>query len=252
MTNSKNSSSPRDTSRRGSKSEKSAPGSNDQDRPLKLATARALASAGLYVRTNVVLSEHRAGSGPGEKWAANVTDVDVLAISHGIDLAADIACVTCKGGTNVSVLHETFALAGLMRYLHARRGYGVFAKKATEPHMIALGQQLDIALMSDAEWQHWRGRIAGSYPIPRTFEETIEAEVAVQLRKRSDLAPLVSYLRTEFWFYRDYRNVQHLVGQVRRAGERLNNSPLMQFVFLDACSLFALSIFQLCEYVSSG
>src|SRR5688572_24308595 len=131
MTSSKNSSNPRDTSRRGSKREKPGPGVLDQDRDLKLASARALASAGLYVRTNVLLSEDRAGTDREDKWAGNVTDVDVLAITHALDLSADTVCVTCKGGANVSVIHETFALAGVMRYLRARRGYGVFGKKDT-------------------------------------------------------------------------------------------------------------------------
>lgn len=252
MTNSKNSSSPRAPSRHGAKRQKAAPGTTDLDRPLKLGSAQALASAGLYVRTNVVLSEPRSETVRSGKWTTDITDIDVLAIVHAIDFGADIACMSCKSGTNVSVLHETFALAGVMRYLHARRGYGVFAQKATESHMIALGQQLDVALMDDREWQHWRRRISGSYPVPRMFEEAVEGALADQLRRRTDLEGLLRYLRTEFWYFRDYRNVQTLIAQLRRSTAELDASPLSQFIVLDACGLFALAILQMCEHVNTS
>ena len=108
MTNSRNLSMPRGSKRR----EKVAPGATDLDRPLKLASAQALASAGLYVRTNVVLSEPRHEYARDGRWVDDITDVDVLGIMHSLDLSADVSCMTCKGGTNVSVIHETFALAG--------------------------------------------------------------------------------------------------------------------------------------------
>jgi hypothetical protein len=232
------------------KADKPAPGSTDLDRPLKLATAQALASAGFYVRTNVVLSEPR--SVDGKAWVADVTDVDVLAVAHGIDFRADLSCTSCKGGSAVSVLHETFALAGVMRYLHSARGYGVFAKKRTQPHMIALAQQLDVMVMDDDEWQHWRKRVAGPFVVPSIFEDGVEARIASGVQKWSNLAPLMRYLHTEFWYYRDYRNVQSLIGWLRRSAEHLNGSPLAQYIVLDAIGLLSLAVLQLCEFVNTS
>jgi len=248
---SKNLSNRRAGSRRGAKAPKAAPGTTDLDRPLKLASAQALASAGLYVRTNVVLSEPRSATTAG-KWVTDITDVDVMGIIHTLDLRADTSCVTCKGGVSVSVLHETFALAGVMRYLRAQRGYGVFVQKATEPHMVALAEQLDIAVMDEPEWTHWRRRVAGPRPVPRTFEDRIDEVLGDQLSRRTDLTELLSYLRAEFWYFRDYRNVQNLIGQLRRVAGQLRPEPIPAFVVLDACGQFALAVLQLCERVSAS
>ena len=232
------------------KAEKVAPGATDFDRPLKLATAQALASAGFYVRTNVVLSEPRAVDGGA--WVVDVTDVDVLAVAHGLDFRPDLSCVSCKGGGAVKVLHETFALAGVMQYLRAGRGYAVFSKKNTEPQMIALAEQLGVTLMDDREWRHWRARIAGPFAIPDTFNQKIDSAVADGARKWTNLAPLLRYLRTEFWYYRDYRNIQSLLAQLHRAAKHLNLSPLARYLVLDATALFALAVLQLCEFVNSS
>lgn len=249
---SKNLSNPRGGSRRAPKPPKPPAGTTDLDRPLKLASAQTMTSAGFYVRTNVVLSEPRSSPARDGKWVTDITDIDVMGIVHTLDLRADTSCVTCKGGTNVSVLHETFALAGVMRYLHAQRGYAVFVRKATEPHMIALAEQLDIAVMDEQEWNHWRRRLSGAYPVPRIFEDRIDAAISDQLSRRTDLAELLSYLRTEFWYFRDYRNVQNLIGQLRRVADKLKAFPLPAFVFLDACGQFALALLQLCEHVSAS
>src|ERR1041385_4818831 len=159
MMNSKNLSNPRGGSRRAAKSTRPTPGTKDLDRPLKLAAAQAMSSAGFYVRMNVRLSEPRSAAAREGRWVSDITDVDVMGVVHTIDLRADISCMTCKGGTSVSVLHETFALTDVMRYLHAQRGYGVFARKATEPHMAALAEQLDILVMEEQEWVHWLRRM---------------------------------------------------------------------------------------------
>ena len=251
MTNSKNSSNPRATSRRGPKGEKAASRSTDLDRPLKLGCAQSLASAGIYVRMNVVLSEPCENT-RGGRWVADITDVDVLGISHSLDLSADISCVSCKAGTRVAVLHEAFALAGVMKYLRARRGYGVFAQKAIESHMIALGQQLDIALMDQGEWQSWCRRVSGPFSVPRMFEDVIDATLSARLAQRTDLETLLRYLRTEFWYYRDYRNVKTLIVQLRHSADCLTSSPLSQFVLLDAAGLFAVALLQMCEYVNTS
>jgi hypothetical protein len=250
--NSKNLSNPRGGNRRAAKSARPAPGTKDLDRPLKLAAAQAMSSAGFYVRTNVRLSEPRNAPTREGKWVSDITDVDVMGIVHTVDLRADISCMTCKGGTNVSVLHETFALAGVMRYLHAQRGYGVFARKTTEPHMVALAEQLDILVMEGQEWTHWLRRIGGTYPVPRIFEDHIEAAITEQLGRRTDLAELLSFLGTEFWYFRDYRNIQNLIGKLRRVAERMKALPLTAFLLLDACSQFALALLQLCKHANAS
>lgn len=252
MMNSKNLSNRRDGSGRPAKAAKPAPGTKDLDRPLKLAAAQAMCSSGSYVRTNVRLSEPRNAPLRERRWVTDITDVDVMGIVHALDLRADISCMTCKSGTSVSVLHETFALAGVMRYLHAQRGYGVFARKATEPHMIALAEQLEILIMDEAEWSHWLRRISGTYPVPRIFEDPIEAALNDHLNRRTDLADLLSFLRTEFWYFRDYRNIQNFIGQLRRIADKVIGLPVPVFVFLDACGQFALALLQLCEHANAS
>lgn len=225
---------------------------SQKDLALKLKTAQTFASAGYFVRLNVSLSEPPLLS----KWSGklvDVTDLDVLALKHTIDFDTDIVCVSAKAGAtkSLSPIRESFTLAGVMQYFGADRGYAIFSERKIDAHMVSLAEQLKIALYDDVEWKHWSARTAGTHFIPPHFDGALDAKLFDSLNRWSDMRPLLAYVRNEFWYYRDFRNIQNLIGITRKLAVKFSTNPLGRFVFCDVLSLFVLSILQLCQFVST-
>jgi|GEM_PF-3409406 hypothetical protein len=224
---------------------------SEKDYLLKLETAQALCSAGYFVRMNVALSEPLL-SARGAQKLTDITDVDVLATRFATDFHPDTVCVSCKAGSSKSLspIKETLMMAGVMRYLKAERGYAIFADRKIDAHMYGLAQQLDIALFPLEEWKLWKGRQVGNQPVPAHFTADVYVMLKEQLGRRNDLDGLFGYTRGEYWYYRDFRNIQNLVGVTRRNAKSLSGTLLGRFAFLDLLSLFSLSVLQLCEFVT--
>jgi hypothetical protein len=224
---------------------------SEKDLFLKLGTAQTFASVGYFVRLNVSLSEPPLLSNWSGRFL-DVTDVDVLALKHTIDFDTDIVCVSAKSGASKSLspIRESFTLAGVMQYFGADRGYALFSERKIDAHMVSLAEQLNVALYDDAEWKHWKVRNAGTHAIPAQFDEKVDATLFDSLEKWSDMRPLFAYIRNEFWYYRDFRNIQNLIGITRKLAIKFSANPLGRFVFCDILSLFVISILQLCRFVS--
>jgi hypothetical protein len=141
-------------------------------------------------------------------------------------------------------------MAGVMQYLHAKRGYAVFSERNIDSHMYGLAQQLNIALFSLDEWKLWKKRQVGLRPAPAHFQTDVYVSLKEMISKRNDLTGLFGYTRGEYWYYRDFRNIQNLVGVTRKYTKGLNATPFGRFAFLDLLSVFALSVLQLCEHVT--
>lgn len=224
---------------------------SEKDYLLKLETAQALCNAGYFVRVNVALSEPPLSSRGAHKLT-DITDLDVLATMFATDFHPDMVCVSCKAGSSkgLSPIKETLMMAGVMRYLRAERGYAIFADRKIDDHMYGLAQQLNIALFPLEEWKLWKSRQVGDRPVPAQFTPDVYVMLKEGLSRRNDLEGLFGYTRGEYWYYRDFRNVQNLVGVTRRYAKSLSGGPLGRFAFLDLLSLFALSVLQLCEFVT--
>jgi hypothetical protein len=224
---------------------------SEKDYLLKLETAQALCSAGYFVRINVALSEQSISSRGGQKLT-DITDVDVFGVSFATDFHADTVCVSCKAGSSkgLSPIKETLMMAGVMKYLNAERGYAVFSDRRIDPHMYSLAQQLNIALYSLEEWKLWKQRQVGTRPTPALFLPDVYVAIKEIVCKRNDLEGLWRYTRGEYWYYRDFRNIQNLVGVTRKFAKALSSTPAGRFAFLDVLCLFSVSVLQLCEYVT--
>ncbi len=224
---------------------------SEKDFLLKLETAQALCGAGYFVRINVALSEPLL-SARGTQKLTEITDVDVLGVAFAMDFHPDTVCVSCKAGSSkgLSPIKETLMMAGVMRYLRAERGYAVFADRKIDSHMYGLAQQLDIALFSLEEWQMWKKRQVGNRPPPAHLYTDVYVELKEMLSRRNDLEGLFGYTRGEYWYYRDFRNIQNLVGVTRKYAKPLSSSATGRFAFLDLLALFSLAVLQLCEYVT--
>ena len=224
---------------------------SEKDYLLKLETAQVLCNAGYFVRVNVALSEPPL-SARGAQKLTDITDVDVLAMTFATDFHADMVCVSCKAGSSKSLspIKETLMLAGVMRYLRAERGYAIFADRKIDAHMYGLAQQLDIALFPLEDWRLWKSRHVGDRVAPAHFSPDLYVMLKDRLGRRNDLEGLFSYTRGEYWYYRDFRNIQNLVGVTRHYAKALSGTPLGRFAFLDTLCLFSLSVLQLCEFIT--
>jgi hypothetical protein len=224
---------------------------SEKDYILKLETSQALCSAGYFVRINVALSEPPL-SAKGAPKLTDITDVDVLAVAFAMDFHPDILCVSCKSGSSkgLSPIKETLMMAGVMQYLRAERGYAVFSDRKIDSHMYGLAQQLNIALFSLEEWRMWKNRQVGNRVSPAHFSSDVYVMLREMVSKRNDLEGLFGYTRGEYWYYRDFRNIQNLVGVARKYSKALSSTALGRYAFLDLLSLLALSVIQLCEYIT--
>lgn len=224
---------------------------SEKDYILKLETAQALCSAGYFVRINVALSEPPLSARGGQKLT-DITDVDVLAVAFAMDFHPDIVCVSCKAGSSkgLSPIKETLMMSGVMQYLRAERGYAVFSDRKIDSHMYGLAQQLNIALFSLEEWKMWKNRQVGNRASPGHFDPDVYVLLREMVSKRNDLDGLFGYMRGEYWYYRDFRNIQNLVGVTKKYSKALSSTAVGRYAFLDLLSLFALSVIQLCEYIT--
>lgn len=222
----------------------------EQDYPIKLQTAKALAAAGLYVRINVSLSEPDLLPNWSGKLG-DLTDVDILGISYNLDFQPDIVCISCKSGSGkgLSPIRESFHLAGVMQYLGARRGHVVLTRKRIAPHMLNLAERLSIGLMDEPEWQAWCKQIAGHRPPPVIFEESVNSRLLARVGKWTEPRELLAYLRSGFWYYRDFRNIQNLIAHLKKTSKILHPNPLGHFVVRDSVCLLYLSLLELCAFI---
>jgi len=115
--------------------------------------------------------------------------------------------------------------------------------------MVGLAHQLNIGLFDRQEWESWCKRMTNTHPVPRQCEEELNGVIVTKLDKWTDLKPLLAYLRAEFWYYRDFRNIQNLIAVTKLVSSKFGASPVGQFTFCDTLSVFSLSVLQLCRFV---
>jgi hypothetical protein len=115
-------------------------------------------------------------------------------------------------------------------------------------HLRDLGRRLDILVLSREEVDHWCEIQKRGLPDPKYFQETsYDQYLQVWSRGKSGLA---DYLKTAFWFHFDFRNLQNVIGHLRKIAPRLNGrEPWHAIVFLDTAAHFCLTLFDLCKQI---
>lgn len=217
----------------------------DLDLPLKLQVAGALAAGGYFCRINVLLSA------TGSRGLADVTDVDVLAIRYDVMFKREIVAVSCKAGTSktLSAAREAFFLRGVLDYVEATEGVAAFSHKHIDPHLRDLGEQLGVLMLSGDEVGDWCRHLTNGIVLPGYFQEDAHFQYAAAWTKLANNA-LVDYLRTDYWFHLDFRNLQNVIAHVRKVVGRLNgNEKWHQLVVWDIAAYLCLPIFDLCRKV---
>jgi hypothetical protein len=216
----------------------------DQDLPLKLRVASALAISGYYSRINVNLS---ATSGLG---LSDVTDVDVLATRYDVTFKQDAIAISCKSGEAKGRLsHEIFYLRGVLNYVQAENGVVVFSRKSVAPQLRDLGRRLNVLVLGMGELEDWSDTLTKDLPDPGYFAEASYEEYLKTWTKISDTG-LGEYLRFDYWFHFDFRNLQNIIAHLRKVASRLNgNQSWHSTIFLDTAAHLCLTVFDLCREI---
>jgi hypothetical protein len=220
-------------------------GGKDLDQALKLQIAAALASSGYYGRTNVLLSA------TGSRGLADVTDIDVLAIRYDLMFKRDVVAVSCKAGAAkaLSPAREVFYLRGVLDYVEAGEGVAAFSHKAIPPHLRDLGQRLGVLMLAGDEIREWCQHLTNGVAVPGYFEESGYEEYVSSWSKLGSNG-LADYLRTDYWFHFDFRNLQNVLVHLRKIAPRLNGRDVWQSVVAwDVAAHLSLTIFDLCRQI---
>ena len=221
------------------------PPGKDLDLPLKLQIASALAASGYYSRINVLLSA------TGSRGLADVTDIDVLAIRYDLMFKRDVVAVSCKAGSarTLSPAREVFYLRGVLDYVEAREAVAAFLHKPVPPHLRDLGQRLGVLMLSTNEIREWCHHLTNGILVPAYFQESAYGEYQSFWSKLGSNG-LMEYLRTDYWFHFDFRNLQNVIVYLRKAAPRLTGDETWHAVIAwDVAAHLSLTIFDLCRQV---
>lgn len=233
----------------------SAKAKADNDHPLKLSAAQAFMCQKYYVKLNLGLSEPPTGN--SKQILADITDIDVMAIKYSHDFTPFIICMSCKGGEAKALkpIKESFYLKGVMDYFGGHRGYIVFSKKQVSSHARLLASKLDIIILQGDEFDNWCKISQDSCGIDCSLFWQNESHIKYQeeFYKINQIDSLRSYLLGDYWFYRDFRNLQNIIAHTKRVKDFLGKPSLStRIMTLEISIHFALSLLDLCNYVTSA
>jgi hypothetical protein len=224
-----------------------SPAKADLDFDLKLKTAAALSASGYSCRLNVALSA------VGDTGLADVTDVDVLAISRDLTFTPRVMCVSAKAGTNLVVAKELFYLRGVLSYMRGDDGVLLLGGRDVPPHLRELAASLSLLLLVQGEIDTWRSALVNGVHDPGYFAEPLFLEYEKAMNALPPSSSIRAFLAADYWFYRDFRNVQNLIGHLKKFAPTLDGkSKLHATQFLDVAWHFAQTILDVCLHVQRG
>jgi hypothetical protein len=218
----------------------------DLDLPIKLAVGAALATGNYYTRINVGLSA------TSSKGLGDVTDIDVLGLKYDPAFNLEAIAVSCKSGSakSLSAAKEVFYLRGVLDYVRARTGVAAFLNKPVSPHLRDLGRRLNVLLLSGDEIESWRRTLTNGLPDPGYFKESAFEQYLTIWANNAVLTDLRTYLRSDYWFHLDFRNLQNVIGHLRKLSAKLGpRRDWLDIVVLDSAAHLSLTLFDLCHEI---
>ena len=217
----------------------------DQDEPLKLIVASALATSGYYTRINVGLSA------TSTRGLGDVTDIDVLGLKHDLTFNQNAIAVTCKSGISrsLSPAREVFYLRGVLDYFRAESGVAAFQRKPVPSHLRDLGRRLNVLVLSGNEINDWCQSLTNGLPETGYFDPSA-FENHSKVWSRLANSELHNYLRADYWFHFDFRNLQNLIGHFRKLASKITiDQDWLDIVTLDTAAHLCLTVFDLCHEI---
>lgn len=219
----------------------------DLDFGLKLKTASALAASGYSCRLNVPLSA------VGDVGLADVTDIDVLAIGRDLTFTPQMICVSCKAGGKIVVAKELFYLRGVLHYIGGDEGILLLSGRDIPPHLRELAAGLSLLVLAMEEVEQWHASLVNGVHMPGYFEDKLFEEYQKALLAIPPSQGIALFLKADYWFYRDFRNVQNLVGHLKKYATSLDGkSRLHTTQFLDVGWHFSQTVLDLCLHAQRG
>src|SRR5262249_32654841 len=102
---------------------------------------------------------------------------------------------------------------------------------------------------SGSEVDAWCKSLVSGMPDNGYFRESLYDEYLLSWA-RTDIGGLAEYLRTDYWFHFDFRNLQNVIGYLRKLSPRLKErEPRHALILLDTAAHFCLTMFDLCRRV---
>ncbi len=180
-----------------------------------------------------------------------MTDVDVLAIRYDPTFSQHGISVTCKSGASktLSPAREVFYLRGVLDYVQAKDGVAAFLQKPIAPHLRDLGRRLNILVLSGNEIEEWCRSLTNGLPELGYFQDSAYEEYLNHWTRVTDRG-LAGYLRADYWFHFDFRNLQNLIGLMRKLSPQLTGQHDWHgLIALDAAAHLCLTLFDLCRQI---
>jgi len=218
----------------------------DRDLSIKLAVGAALATSSYYTRVNVGLSA------TSSRGLGDVTDIDVLGLKYDLTFNSEAIAVSCKSGNSKSLspAREIFYLRGVLDYVRASTGVAAFLNKPISPHLRDLGRRLNVLIFSGDEVELWCRSLTNGLPDPGYFEESAFERYLTTWENNSVTHDLRAYLRTDYWFHLDFRNLQNVIGHLRKLSSKVGTScEWLDVVVLDSAAHLCLTLFDLCHQI---
>ena len=158
--------------------------------------------------------------------------------------------MSCKAGERVGVAHEIFYIRGVLEYLDGDEGVLLLGAKKADPHLRDLADRLNILVAWGPETDSWTKSIAKDAPEAGYFDATRYNDWAADLAGVVPGNALIPYLRSDYWFYRDFRNVQNVLQHFKRLEHRLDGrSRGHSVLFYEVAAHLTLSLLDLCRHV---
>jgi len=149
----------------------------------------------------------------------------------------------------LSPAREIFYLRGVLDYVRAASGVVAFSRKPVAPHLRDLGRRLEILVLSGGEVDAWCKSLINGVPDFGYFSEDSHEEY-LRIWVHSNMQSLADYLRTDYWFHLDFRNLQNVIGHMRKVASRISGQQSWHSVVaLDAALQFCLAVFDLCREI---
>lgn len=224
-----------------------SPAKADLDFGLKLKTAAALSASGYSCRLNVALSA------VGDTGLADVTDVDVLAITRDLTFTPRVMCVSCKAGASLVPAKELFYLRGVLSYVRGDDGVLLLGGRDVPPHLRELAGSLSLLLLVQNEIDVWHASLVNGAHAPGYFAEPLFLEYEKAMTALPPSSGIRSFLQADYWFHRDFRNVQNLIAHLKKYAPTLDGkSKLHPTQYLDVAWHFSQTVLDLCLHVQRG
>ena len=217
----------------------------DLDLPLKLQVASALARNEYYALVNVALSAI------DTRGLADVTDIDVFATRYDLMFRPSTIAVSCKAGESrsLSPAREIFYVKGVLDYIRAANGVVAFSRRPVAAHLRDLGRRLGVLVLSGGEVDAWCNSLVNGIADFGYFKDSFY-EAYLQAWARANMPGLVEYLQSDYWFHFDFRNLQNVIGHLKKVAASITGEqPWHAIIVLDTAAHLCLVLFDLCREI---